>query len=75
MQTCLIMSQRQLLLKTPSSIMFSKEKLELRVGRIPTGSAAYEAEAVELYHVDEAYSSPELGQLSVKATVEVEIAS
>lgn len=55
--------------------MFSKEKLDQRVGRIPSGYAAYEAEAVELYPIEDTSSTVELGNVSLAATVEVDIAS
>lgn len=55
--------------------MFNKARLDQRVGRIPTGYAAYEAEAVELYSAGDKTPPEDLGSVSLAATIEVEIAS
>lgn len=49
--------------------MFTKERLETRVGRIPTGYAAYEAEAVE--YIRPAFSAEsEIGQVAISGTLD-----
>lgn len=49
--------------------MFTKERLEKRIGRIPTGYAAYEAEAVEYPRVVLS-AETEIGQLAISGALE-----
>lgn len=49
--------------------MIAKEKLQIRIGRIPIGYAAYEAEAIE-YDRPESAVETDMGHVALTAILE-----